>query len=152
MPGLECSQPKEHARTDLAGSGLSNLCHLQFVETLSKPFAGVAEGDTESSGLAPKLEPWTHATFAGFAGGIRRHEHERLVMWCNYVPQGVVSAYKQVFTVDMITQLCHQMPRTSVAVVILPNRGGDLRSDLRAKTLWCTFVPVVPFKVVCVCF
>lgn len=92
------------------------------------------EQDVPTS-FAAKSEPWIQATFAGFGQGIRRSECERLVLWINYVPAGVVSAKQHTFTIEQVTQLCHSLPRNSCAVVLLPNRAGDLRGGSPQKQL-----------------
>jgi len=70
---------------------------------------------------------------AGFGDGIRRADAERVLLWVNYVPAGVVSAKQQTFTMQEVTQLCHQFPRTCAAVILMPNRAGDLRGGSPTK-------------------
>jgi hypothetical protein len=43
------------------------------------------------------------------------------------VTAGVLSAGKTEFAVNTITSMAHSNPRQFVAVVVLPNRSGDLR-------------------------
>ena len=82
-----------------------------------------------ASVFAAKCEPWLQETLAGFGQGIRRPDADRIIIWCNYVPAGVVSSRQHAFTVEQITQACHANPRTACAVVLFPNRAGDLRSS-----------------------
>ena len=91
------------------------------------------------SAFAAKAEPWLQNTLAGYGHGVRRADHERVVAWCNYVPAGVVSAKQHIFTVEQITQICHAHPRTACAVILLPNRAGDLRGASPSKLLWILF-------------
>lgn len=88
-----------------------------------------ADGDKEKtiSTINAKVNPWMQQTLQGYGNGLRRSESERIFAWCNYVTAGVISAVKTEFTVNTITQLAHAHPRNFVAVVLLPNRSGDLR-------------------------
>ena len=87
------------------------------------------------SAFAAQSEPWLQATLTGFGQGIRRQDNERVILWVNYVPAGVVSAKQHAFTVEQITQLCHQYPKTCAAVIFMPNRAGDLRGGSPMKHL-----------------
>lgn len=85
--------------------------------------------------MAAKSEPWIQSTMAGFGSGIRRPDSERVVVWVNFVAAGVVSAKQLAFSMEMVTQFCHSYSKNGVAVVLLPNRAGDLRSS-PAKPAW----------------
>ncbi len=108
-------------------------CFQKKFKTLGK--TGV-DADGEATTYAAKNEPWLQATLTGFGQGVRRPENERVILWVNYVAAGVVSGKKLVFTIEQVTQQLHSLPRTSVAVVLLPNRASDLRSSPKylAKT------------------
>ncbi|CAJ1375536.1 unnamed protein product [Effrenium voratum] len=89
-----------------------------------------AEADADNSGaLSAKMEPWLQATLAGFNGGIRRADNECIIGFVNFPVAGVVSSWKQHFALQQVTSLCHAFPRTFLAVLVLPNRAGDLRSS-----------------------
>ena len=90
--------------------------------------AGV-EKDRDPSVFAAKAEPWIHDTMAGFGQGIRRLDQERHIVWVNFVAAGVVSSRQHTFAVEQITQMCHSHSKNCVAVVLFPNRAGDLRSS-----------------------
>ena len=77
--------------------------------------------------METKKRPSAQSMLQGYGNGLRRSETERIFAWCNYVTAGVISAGKTEFTVNTITQLAHAHPRNFVAVVLLPNRSGDLR-------------------------
>ena len=103
------------------------------------------DGDKETriGAISAKVTPWLQRTMQGFGSGLRRVESERMVGWCNYVTAGVLSAGRLEFTVNTITQLCHANPRTFLAVVLLPNRSGDLRTPTKhlvADFSTCCFV------------
>lgn len=90
--------------------------------------ASDGENQKTISTISAKVTPWMEKTLQGFANGLRRPESERIFAWCNYVTAGVLSAGKTEFTVNTITQLAHSNPRNFIAVVLLPNRSGDLRA------------------------
>ena len=77
------------------------------------------------------MVPWVQQTLQSCASGLRRQENERIVAWCNYVTAGVLSAGRTEFTVNTITAMAHANPKQFVAVVILPNRSGDLRLPVK---------------------
>ncbi|CAK9011602.1 unnamed protein product [Durusdinium trenchii] len=97
--------------------------------------AGIeAEADADSSGaLSAKLEPWLQSTLGGLNQGIRRSDNESIIGYVNYVAAGVVSSFKQHFALQQVTGLCHSNPRTFLAVLVLPNRAGDLRSTAKSE-------------------
>ncbi|CAK9047521.1 unnamed protein product [Durusdinium trenchii] len=66
---------------------------------------------------------------SGFGGGIRRADSERIIGWLNYAAAGVVSATKLLFTVEQVTAMAHSHPKTFAAIVLYPNRAGDLRTS-----------------------
>ena len=85
-------------------------------------------GDTDVSGtITSNLDPWLDGALSGMNSGIRRRDHEQLVIYVNMQVAGVVSSSKSLFIVQEVTRLLHQFPRTAVAVIVLPNRAGDLR-------------------------
>ena len=89
-------------------------------------------GGVENEGpsvFSAKAEPWMQSTLNGYGNGIRRPDSERIIVWVNYVSAGVVSARQNLFSIEQLTQMCHANPRTCAAIVILPNRAGDLRSS-----------------------
>ena len=100
---------------------------------MQKSGAGIeAEADADSSGaLSAKLEPWLQSTLGGLNQGIRRSDNESIIGYVNYVAAGVVSLFKQHFALQQVTGLCHSNPRTFLAVLVLPNRAGDLRSTAK---------------------
>ncbi|CAK9011628.1 unnamed protein product [Durusdinium trenchii] len=100
---------------------------------MQKSGAGIeAEADADSSGaLSAKLEPWLQSTLGGLNQGIRRSDNESIIGYVNYVAAGVVSSFKQHFALQQVTGLCHSNPRTFLAVLVLPNRAGDLRSTAK---------------------
>ena len=87
------------------------------------------ECDGGATSFSAKNEPWLQHVQTSFGSGIRRTENERLILWVNLVAAGVVSARKLQFMLEQVTHHCHHNGRTCVAVVILPNRAGDLRSS-----------------------
>ncbi len=89
--------------------------------------------EQETPEFPAQCEPWMQQTLAGFGQGIRRPDAERLLLWVNYVPAGVVSAKQQTFTLQEVTQLCHQFPKTCAAIILMPNRAGDLRGGSPTK-------------------
>lgn len=102
-----------------------------------------AEADADNSGaLSAKMEPWLQATLAGFNGGIRRADNECIIGFVNFPVAGVVSPWKQHFALQQVTSLCHAFPRTFLAVLVLPNRAGDLRSSA-SKCLACLALPAL---------
>ena len=104
-----------------------------FSVDVASTFQGVeSDGPTI---FAAKYEPWLQETLSGFGNGIRRPDSERIILWCNYVTQGVMSARLNTFCLEQLTQLCHANPRTCTGIVLLPNRAGDLRSS-PTKAAW----------------
>ena len=93
--------------------------------------AGDCDKEKTTGAVAAKVLPWIQDTMQGFGVGLRRTESERLIGWCNYVTSGVLSAGKAEFTVNTITSMAHANPRTFCAVVMLPNRSGDLRTPTK---------------------
>eukprot|EP00435_Cladocopium_sp_Y103_P022429 s1200_g5.t1 len=106
---------------------VSFFCHV------TKERAPGADSDKEKviSTIAAKVNPWLTQVLMGYAGGLRRPESERIFGWCNYVTAGVLTAGKIEFTVNTITGMAHAYPRQFVAVVMLPNRSGDLRLPMK---------------------
>ncbi|CAK9081845.1 unnamed protein product, partial [Durusdinium trenchii] len=92
---------------------------------------GDCDKEKTTGAVAAKVLPWIQDTMQGFGVGLRRTESERLIGWCNYVTSGVLSAGKAEFTVNTITSMAHANPRTFCAVVMLPNRSGDLRTPTK---------------------
>lgn len=91
-------------------------------------FSSGAEQDTDTSGvLNAKMLPWLENSLAVMNGGIRRPDQELVVAFCNLPSAGVVSANKQHFVLTQITALAHSFPRSFVGVIVMPNRGSDLR-------------------------
>ena len=133
-----CDFAEEPRRTAFKGSAFKKktlglnfdtLTHtLQTNHCVSFWVSG-APSERAASVFAAKCEPWLQETLAGFGQGIRRPDADRIIVWCNYVPAGVVSSRQHAFTVEQITQACHANPRTACAVVLFPNRAGDLRSS-----------------------
>ena len=104
---------------------------------VTKEYAPGADVDKEKvvSTIAAKVNPWLQQVLMGYAGGLRRPEAERIFAWCNYVTAGVLTAGKIEFTVNTITALAHSHPRQFVAIVMLPNRSGDLRLPTKCLDL-----------------
>lgn len=114
-----------------------------FSVDVASTFQGVeSDGPTI---FAAKYEPWLQETLSGFGNGIRRPDSERIILWCNYVTQGVMSARLNTFCLEQLTQLCHANPRTCTGIVLLPNRAGDLRSS-PTKQLGIMFAAIVLLK------
>ena len=92
-------------------------------------FSSGAEQDTDTSGvLNAKMLPWLENSLAGMNGGIRRPDQElggRFFAICHRLAW--VSANKQHFVLTQITALAHSFPRSFVGVIVMPNRGSDLR-------------------------
>ena len=65
----------------------------------------------------------------GLSGGLRRSANECILGLFAMATQGILSVDKMHFTLQQLTALCSTYPKTSVAVVVLPNRAGDLRSS-----------------------
>lgn len=87
------------------------------------------EAEGEATTYAAKCQPWLRSTMEGFGGGIRRADSERIIGWLNYAAAGVVSATKLLFTVEQVTAMAHSHPKTFAAIVLYPNRAGDLRTS-----------------------
>lgn len=106
----------------------------------------VSDGEKESNfgAVVAKVGPWIEQTSQGFGAGLRRNDSERLIGWCNYVTAGVLSAPKIEFTANSITQMAHANPKTFIAVVMLPNRSGDLRTPTKCLVIVSCF----PFSIV----
>ena len=99
-------------------------------------FTGVEQYDSlGASTISGKVLPWMQKTFQGMGGGLRRFDKERLFAFINCVAAGILTAPKILYTVETVTQLAHNCPRTFVAVVLLPNRAGDLRTALKKLRL-----------------
>lgn len=126
-------QPSESRQLEIMNIIVPNCIELQkSSESILRPkliIDPAADGDKEKtiSTINAKVNPWMQQTLQGYGNGLRRSESERIFAWCNYVTAGVISAGKTEFTVNTITQLAHAHPRNFVAVVLLPNRSGDLR-------------------------
>lgn len=94
--------------------------------------------ESDSSGcLAAKLQPWLQSTLAGFNNGIRRPEREAIIAVANYPSTGVVSSTRQHFLLSQVTSLCHEYPKTFLAIVVMPNRAGDLRRHAKSLGSRC---------------
>lgn len=52
-----------------------------------------------------------------------------MIAWVNYACCGVVPAKKIQFTVEQVTQVLHSFPKNAAAIILLPNRAGDLRGS-----------------------
>lgn len=88
------------------------------------------ESSTDTTGvLEARLQPWLQEALAGLGGGVRRQDNEAIIGFFNLSCQGVVSIDKLHFCLQQITSLCAAYPRTFVAVCVLPNRAGDMRSS-----------------------
>jgi len=61
-------------------------------------------------------------------------EHECTVAYVNFTTQGVLSTAKMQFALHQITTLAHGNTKSFMAVVVLPNRAGDLRSGVKPGT------------------
>ena len=104
------------------------LCSSGDDRLLEERMPGVdCEGEATTFGA--KCQPWLQETLAGLASGIRRSENERIFAWVNYTSAGVVSASKLLFTIEQVTSLAHQHPKTFMAIILLPNRAADLRTS-----------------------
>jgi hypothetical protein len=79
--------------------------------------------------MEARLQPWLGESLQGLKGGVRRIENECIVGFCNLTTQGVLPVDKLHFALQQITTLAHSHPKTFIALVILPNRAGDLRSS-----------------------
>ena len=87
------------------------------------------QGEPDLTGnIISKLDPWLDATLSGMNNGLRRRDSEQVVIYVNMPCAGVVSSAKNMFCISEVTRLLHQHPRTGIAVIVLPNRAGDLRS------------------------
>lgn len=85
--------------------------------------------DVDSSGLLEaRLQPWLWETLAGLSGGVRRESCEQAIGIFNMPTQGVTSSGKLHFMLQQITSLCHLLPKSFIAVIVLPNRAGDIRT------------------------
>ena len=88
------------------------------------------DATTDTSGiLEARLQPWIAEALAGLGGGMRRSSQESIVGFFNMTTQGIMTADKIHFTLQQVTALCSTFPKSFVAVVILPNQAGDLRSS-----------------------
>jgi hypothetical protein len=88
------------------------------------------DATTNTSGvMEARLQPWLGESLQGLNGGVRRIENECIVGFCNLTTQGVLPVDKLHFALQQITTLAHSHPKTFIALVILPNRAGDLRSS-----------------------
>ena len=88
------------------------------------------DATTDTSGvMEARLQPWLGESLQGLNGGVRRMENECIVGFCNLTTQGVLAVDKLHFALQQITTLAHAHPKTFIALVILPNRAGDLRSS-----------------------
>ncbi|CAK9076905.1 unnamed protein product, partial [Durusdinium trenchii] len=95
---------------------------------------GSPDGDTETSGLIDaKLAPWLSETLSGLNSGVRRPEHELILGYFNLTSQGVLSTHKLHYMLSQVTTLCHNNPRSFVAVIVLPNRAGDPRAGVKSE-------------------
>ena len=93
-----------------------------------------ANEETDTTGvMEARLQPWMADCLSGFNNGIRRADNEGMVCICNLTTQGVVSADKLHFALQQLTTLSHAFPKTFIAVVVMPNRAGDVKG---CKLLW----------------
>lgn len=74
------------------------------------------------------MMPWIDGTLSGFNAGLRRRDHEGIIVLCNLACQGVCSSAKTMFAVNETTRLLHSAPKSTVAMIVLPNRAADLRT------------------------
>ncbi|CAK9006800.1 Uncharacterized protein SCF082_LOCUS9181 [Durusdinium trenchii] len=141
-PGLLDAELKMHCKSASSEFDYKKLSFileargvLQEQQIERAQSAGIeAEADADSSGaLSAKLEPWLQSTLGGLNQGIRRSDNESIIGYVNYVAAGVVSSFKQHFALQQVTGLCHSNPRTFLAVLVLPNRAGDLRSTAKSE-------------------
>jgi len=87
------------------------------------------QGEPDLTGsITSKLDPWMDAALSGLNSGLRRRDSEQVVIYVNMPCAGVVSSAKNMFCISEVTRLLHQYPRTGIAVIVLPNRAGDLRT------------------------
>ncbi|CAK9003396.1 Uncharacterized protein SCF082_LOCUS7739, partial [Durusdinium trenchii] len=108
---------KAHIKGADANFDLSKLAFFQEAK-------GVEQYDSlGASTISGKVLPWMQKTFQGMGCGLRRFDKERLFAFINCVAAGILTAPKILYTVETVTQLAHNCPRTFVAVVLLPNRA-----------------------------
>ena len=111
---------------------LHNIINIKLLFQMNiiiPEYLPVADGEKEKtiSAISAKVVPWIQSTLMHCASGLRRPDSERIIAWCNCVTAGVLSAGKTEFAVNTITSMAHSNPRQFIAVVVLPNRSGDLR-------------------------
>lgn len=79
--------------------------------------------------MEARLQPWLLETLPGLNSGVRRMDNECILAFCNLASQGVLPTDKLHYALQQITVLSHSHSKTFMAVVIMPNRAGDLRSS-----------------------
>lgn len=93
----------------------------------SVPYLG-PDASTDTSGIMEaKMQPWLRECLQGLNGGVRRQENEAILGWFNLTTQGVLSVDRLHFCLQQLTTLAAAYPKTFMAVVLLPNRAGDIR-------------------------
>lgn len=102
---------------------------------------GGPDATTDSTGvMEAQLNPWLESTLAGFNSGMRRVDNESVICVRNFTTQGVLAADKLHFALQQLTTLSHAMPKNFVAIVVMPNRAGDIRTTGVGCKSW-TWLP-----------
>ena len=92
------------------------------------------DATTDTSGIMEaRLQPWLGECLKGLNGGVRRSENECILGLFNLTTQGVLSADKMHFALQQLTALSHSHPRSFLAVVVMPNRAGDISKSSPTK-------------------
>lgn len=76
---------------------------------------------------------------SGFNNGLRRLDNECIIGVFNLTTQGVLSMDKLHFALQQLTTLSHHFCRTFVGIVVMPNRGGDLKIGTSTCKPWAWF-------------
>ena len=111
---------------DLATSPIIRQFPWTFVLTST---SGMDDTTDNTGIMEARLQPWLSDVLAGFNNGCRRPESEMVIALCNLTTQGVLSVERLHFLLQQITALSHAYPKNFVAVVVMPNRAGDLKAN-----------------------
>eukprot|EP00435_Cladocopium_sp_Y103_P010494 s3355_g2.t1 len=112
--------------TNLQKTNLQNdqLQHRRYLQTSSP------DDSTDTTGIMEaRLQPWLSEVLTGFNNGCRRPESEMIIAFCNLTTQGVLSVERLHFLLQQVTALAHAFPKNFVAVIVMPNRAGDLKAN-----------------------
>ena len=115
-----------------------------YLESNLRMFSGKSV-DADSTVL-PSLASWVQDSLADIPEA-RSFEDHGVVLWVNLPTAGIIGASKYDFLLTSITNLLTQYKKNSIALIIHPNRAGQLQSSSRFGSILSCLLTLVTARV-----